>query len=191
MSKNRTNRRELIVDVAARLFIQNGYSATSMRQIAEQVGCTEAAIYYHFKDGKRALFQAVLETNLPGPKLALQAGRRAESFAAFLMHYGQELARARHERARLTRWIAAEIPQLNPEELALIQQHQLRMHADLAREIGRFVDDQIRASQIAWVLTCVVLGYVQLFINMDLEPIADFTPEDLINFLAAVLTTHV
>ena len=61
----RINRRDNIVDAAAHLFVQNGYDATSVRQIADVVGVTEAALYYHFKDGKRELMQAVLECNMP------------------------------------------------------------------------------------------------------------------------------
>ena len=53
------SQRALIVDVAVQLFIENGYAATSVRQIAEHVGCSEAAKCYHFKDGKYELFQAV------------------------------------------------------------------------------------------------------------------------------------
>ena len=61
----RINRRELIVQTAATLFSKQGYAATSVRQIAETVGCTEAALYYHFKEGKRALLQAVIEDKTP------------------------------------------------------------------------------------------------------------------------------
>ena len=64
MSK-RINRRELIINEAAKLFMTQGYTATGVRQIAEAAGCTEAALYYHFRDGKRALFQTVLEENFP------------------------------------------------------------------------------------------------------------------------------
>jgi len=60
----KTNRRDLIVETAARLFIEQGYTATSVRRIAEAVGCTEAALYYHFKDGKRQLLQAVVESEI-------------------------------------------------------------------------------------------------------------------------------
>jgi AcrR family transcriptional regulator len=55
------NRQELIVAKATELFMAQGYNATSVRQIAEAAGCTDAALYYHFRDGKRALFQAVIE----------------------------------------------------------------------------------------------------------------------------------
>ena len=55
--------REQILDTAAQLFIQHGYYGLSMRQIAEAVGVTKAALYYHFKD-KEALFLAILESYL-------------------------------------------------------------------------------------------------------------------------------
>jgi AcrR family transcriptional regulator len=40
--------RELILDAALELFIEQGYDKTSLRQIAERVGVTKAALYYHF-----------------------------------------------------------------------------------------------------------------------------------------------
>ena len=40
--------RERILDVALDLFIEQGYDKTSLRQIAEPLGFTQAAIYYHF-----------------------------------------------------------------------------------------------------------------------------------------------
>jgi AcrR family transcriptional regulator len=40
--------RERILDVALDLFIEKGYDKTSLREIAEQLGFTKAALYYHF-----------------------------------------------------------------------------------------------------------------------------------------------
>ena len=40
--------RERILDVALDLFVQNGYDATSLREVSEQLGVTKAALYYHF-----------------------------------------------------------------------------------------------------------------------------------------------
>ncbi len=40
--------RERILDVALDLFIEQGYDKTTLRQIAEPLGFTQAAIYYHF-----------------------------------------------------------------------------------------------------------------------------------------------
>jgi AcrR family transcriptional regulator len=40
--------RDRILDVALDLFIEKGYDKTSLREIAEQLGFTKAALYYHF-----------------------------------------------------------------------------------------------------------------------------------------------
>jgi AcrR family transcriptional regulator len=41
--------RERILDVALDLFIEQGFDGTSLREIAEQLGVTKAALYYHFE----------------------------------------------------------------------------------------------------------------------------------------------
>jgi AcrR family transcriptional regulator len=41
--------RQRILDVALDLFVEQGYEETSLRQIAERVGVTKAALYYHFR----------------------------------------------------------------------------------------------------------------------------------------------
>ena len=41
--------RDRILDIALELFTERGYDKTSMRDIAEQLGTTKAALYYHFK----------------------------------------------------------------------------------------------------------------------------------------------
>jgi AcrR family transcriptional regulator len=48
---------------AERLFLQYGYSGTSISMIAEALGVTKAALYYHFPD-KEALFLAVFDEYL-------------------------------------------------------------------------------------------------------------------------------
>ena len=51
--------RNTIIDKAKSLFIEHGYHGLSMREIAEEVGVSKPALYYHFKD-KEELFCAVL-----------------------------------------------------------------------------------------------------------------------------------
>jgi AcrR family transcriptional regulator len=43
-----TSTRERILDIALELFIERGYDKTSLRDIAERLGTTKAALYYHF-----------------------------------------------------------------------------------------------------------------------------------------------
>jgi AcrR family transcriptional regulator len=40
--------RERILDVALELFTKQGFDGTSLREIAEKLGVTKAALYYHF-----------------------------------------------------------------------------------------------------------------------------------------------
>lgn len=51
--------RDRILHAALALFAEKGYEATSMREIAEQLGMTKAALYYHF-DGKDAIVRTLL-----------------------------------------------------------------------------------------------------------------------------------
>ncbi len=55
--------RTAILDAAKQLFMQDGFRGISMRQIAEAVGVTKAALYYHFQD-KEGLFVAIIEEYL-------------------------------------------------------------------------------------------------------------------------------
>src|SRR5687768_665549 len=46
----RLEKRERILSVAARLFYEGGYRATSMESIAEELGVTKPFLYYHFEN---------------------------------------------------------------------------------------------------------------------------------------------
>ena len=55
-----TDTKQIILDLAAPLFSENGYDTVSMRVLAKEVGITPAALYYHYPD-KGALYNAVLQ----------------------------------------------------------------------------------------------------------------------------------
>ena len=68
---------EKILAAARRLFAQQGYTATSMRQVAETAGIGKATIYHHFSN-KQAIVMALLGNNLTRMTGALEHVR-AES----------------------------------------------------------------------------------------------------------------
>ena len=47
--ERRTDTRSQIREVALALFAEQGYEKTSLREIAERLGITKAAVYYHYK----------------------------------------------------------------------------------------------------------------------------------------------
>lgn len=85
--------RDRILDVAMDLFIEQGYEATSLREIAEPLGFTKAALYYHFTS-KQDILRALME-----PAIGLQQGlieriddaRTMEDWAALLAWMTDEM----------------------------------------------------------------------------------------------------
>ncbi|MGW8883265.1 TetR/AcrR family transcriptional regulator [Streptomyces sp. NPDC055749] len=61
----RGNTRQRIQDVALELFAEQGYEKTSLREIAEQLDVTKAALYYHFKTKEDILNSIFEDLNRP------------------------------------------------------------------------------------------------------------------------------
>jgi AcrR family transcriptional regulator len=178
MSK-RANRRDLIIEKAAELFMAQGYNATSTRQIAEAAECTEAALYYHFKDGKRELFQAVVEENLPDLLGLLDKCRDATSIYGLVTSLGNIRAAGMQVYHRL-QWIVAEYPKLSTDEQALVRNAFLTFHAELTRLFSAFEPDKERAEELAWILICALFGFVHTFIRLDLLAVTHMTQTDFL-----------
>jgi len=64
MSTKSESTRTLIIQSAGRLFLDKGYSATSMRDIVAASGVTMGGIYNHFS-GKEEIFDLVFQENHP------------------------------------------------------------------------------------------------------------------------------
>lgn len=62
MSERRANREREILDVAARLFCERGYSATTVDDIAAAVGFNKAMLYYYFSNKAGMLYHLYLTT---------------------------------------------------------------------------------------------------------------------------------
>lgn len=60
-----SERRKLILDIAARLFARGGYSATTVRDIADEAGILSGSLYHHFSS-KEAIIREILEDYLEG-----------------------------------------------------------------------------------------------------------------------------
>lgn len=181
---DKPNRKDLIVHTASELFRRHGYSATSVRQIADEVGCTEAALYYHFKDGKRGLFREVVECNLPNLLSVVELCEHATSLYGLVKCFGTEIARGMPQRAERLRWLLADFPNMSPEERALIHERHLELHQRLTELVRRFVPDERDSAIIAWMIINTMFGYMQLFYNMDVRSVADAQVEDIVERLA-------
>jgi AcrR family transcriptional regulator len=78
--------RQRILDTARELFTEQGYDGTSLREIAEPLGFSKAALYYHFKSKEEILGALMEPANvlLNGFLDRLDAATTAQEWAASL-----------------------------------------------------------------------------------------------------------
>ncbi|KOX25051.1 MULTISPECIES: TetR/AcrR family transcriptional regulator [unclassified Streptomyces] len=72
----RGNTRQRIQDVALELFAEQGYEKTSLREIAERLDVTKAALYYHFKTKEDILVGIFEDLTRPMDELIAWAGEQ-------------------------------------------------------------------------------------------------------------------
>jgi AcrR family transcriptional regulator len=81
--------REEVLAVAAELFTEQGYAATTTRQVAERAGIRQASIYHYFK-GKEEILASLLEStvhpSLEAARTLMEAPAPAEARLWALCH---------------------------------------------------------------------------------------------------------
>jgi len=189
MPEPKVNRRDLIVQTASDLFLQQGYENTSVRQIAEITGMTEAALYYHFKDGKRGLLQAVVECQMPDLMGVVEQCSHAASLSELIRTFGQIMSKFGPEKVHKLRWLIREFQHLKVEERAVLHGKYIRFHQGIAQEMNKFLQDADKAHVLAWTLICAMFGYGQLFWSLDLKSAADFHSMQLAEVLAQAFSS--
>ncbi|MEU8678913.1 helix-turn-helix domain-containing protein [Streptomyces sp. NPDC048560] len=93
----RGNTRQRIQDVALELFADQGYEKTSLREIAEHLDVTKAALYYHFKTKEDILNSIFEDLNRPIEELLVwgkEQPRTLETKKEILVRYSAALASA-------------------------------------------------------------------------------------------------
>lgn len=91
----RGNTRQRIQDVALNLFADQGYEKTSLREIAEHLDVTKAALYYHFKTKEDILVSIFEDLNRPVEELITwgeKQPRTLETKKEILSRYSEALA---------------------------------------------------------------------------------------------------
>jgi AcrR family transcriptional regulator len=101
--------RESILAVSRRLFLERGYAAASMREIAEKSGIAKATIYHHFADKKRILL-ALLENTGVGQKAMLEAIRAQSEPRPRIETAVSEIIRLMPEMAGIVQIVRRELP---------------------------------------------------------------------------------
>jgi AcrR family transcriptional regulator len=77
----KSSTRDRILDVALDLFTEKGYDKTSLREIAEPLGITKAALYYHFASKEDMLMALHMRLHAFGNEALDQMGSGAPTVA--------------------------------------------------------------------------------------------------------------
>ncbi|MFJ7075807.1 TetR/AcrR family transcriptional regulator [Streptomyces sp. NPDC098781] len=95
--RRRGDTRQRIQDVALELFAEQGYEKTSLREIAERLDVTKAALYYHFKTKEEIIVSLFEDLTKPIEEL-IEWGRRQpqslETKQEIVRRYSEALAGA-------------------------------------------------------------------------------------------------
>ncbi|MGW2029465.1 MULTISPECIES: TetR/AcrR family transcriptional regulator [Streptomyces] len=95
--QRRGNTRQRIQDVALELFAEQGYEKTSLREIAERLDVTKAALYYHFKTKEEIIVSLFADLTKPIEDLIEWGGRQPhtlETKQEIVRRYSEALAGA-------------------------------------------------------------------------------------------------
>lgn len=161
-------RREQLLDTAAKLFGEKGYSGSTTAELARAAGVTEPIIYRHFSS-KKDLFIALLERT---GKLTIQ---RWEQFLADAPDPASRLGRliganpmVIGEGRGLYRVVVQAMTEIDDEDiLAALQNHITSLHKFLEGEIVKAqeagaVGKSFSPEITAWLLMHLGLGYGML-----------------------------
>jgi len=131
-----------ILRAAARMLRDNGYKATTLRQIAEEADMKAGSVYYHFKS-KEAIVDEVLHAGLNDLLLGVNAA--AQEFQAPYDH---------HARIATAIWAhldylfkASEFTSANIRSYGMLPNHFRKRHGGIRHQYGKLWDRILREAQ--------------------------------------------
>ncbi|MDX3539505.1 helix-turn-helix domain containing protein [Streptomyces sp. MB09-01] len=149
--RRRGDTRQRIQDVALELFVEQGYEKTSLREIAERLEVTKAALYYHFKTKEDIIISLFEDLTRPIDELITWAEgqpRTLETKREVLRRYSEAMAAG----AALYRFMQEN--QATTRELSIGETVKKRLFAlvELLRTQDGPLEDQVRCVSALFTL---------------------------------------
>ncbi|SEB21315.1 TetR/AcrR family transcriptional regulator [Variovorax sp. YR216] len=160
------DQREMILENAAQLFANRGYSATSMNQVAEACGFSKASLYHYYRD-KYSLLVSIAENHVSRLE-DLVADVEAQELAPearlreLIRRFVQEYAGARHAHRVLTE----DVKFMEEGDRERVLGTQRKVVSGFARAVLELRPD-LRDAALAKPLTMLLFGMINwMFIWM-------------------------
>jgi len=177
---------DLIIEKAGDLFREQGYTATTIKQIAQASGCTTAALYYYYEGGKQHILREVIRKSTQEAESSRHLPQ-AESLEEFLIELGANLAQRFPKVADRFNWIMLQFASLPDEEKRILQNQVIGIQHELRKQISQYVADEKTAEQLAWLVFCSFFGYQQIFTKMQVERIVNLSMDEYVRFMAQIV----
>jgi AcrR family transcriptional regulator len=157
--------REQILDAAAEMFSEQGYSAASTRRIAEAVGVKQASLYYHFASKQDILAELLAGTVRPSLAFSAKLARTDEPA------HVQLYALAAFDVALLCtgRWNVGALytlPELRAEQFEDFRRDRLLLKRAYGRRVSNGVKDGLYDVESVDVSTSLVFALAESVISM-------------------------
>jgi len=148
--------------LALKLFAEQGYEKTSLREIAEQLGVTKAALYYYFKS-KEDIVRSLVEDYVADMDALIAWAKaqprspdtRAEIVRRYLriVANGAEVFRMLHQNQAAVSGFA------NAKERGELFKERMDALVDLLTEPGASLGDQVRAASCLMSISFCCMHY--------------------------------
>jgi AcrR family transcriptional regulator len=152
--------KEKILGTAIVLFAQKGYSGLSMRQLAQAVDMSVAAIYHHFPDKNTLYLEAVRFAFSDKEQVFAQVWESGCSAEKKLGGFIRSLIDVMLQDRDFHRLMQREILEADPERMQLLAQgifkRQFSLLMQLATELAPEQDAQLVATSIIGLAKCYV-----------------------------------
>ncbi|WP_324785541.1 helix-turn-helix domain-containing protein [Streptomyces sp. H51] len=160
--QRRGNTRQRIQDVALELFAEQGYEKTSLREIAERLDVTKAALYYHFKTKEEILVSIFEDLSRPIEDL-IEWGRQQPRTLATKQELVRRYSEALAEASPLFRFMQEN--QATVKELRIGEMFRSRMLGmrDILMDPDAELIDQVRCVSAMFTL------HAGMFVLNDIE----------------------
>jgi AcrR family transcriptional regulator len=179
--------KDTILQVASELFARNGYAATSIKQIAKAAGCTTAALYYYFEDGKTHILREVVRSYSTDALSAVEEVGPCKDLSTYLNQLAHRIGQTMPKIRKRLNWLPLELHNLPFEEREQFLDQFAGLHRTIRARLEQYLTVHKRADVLAWIIVCAFMGYGQLFQTMGLQDPSAPTLEEFGHALMAMI----
>jgi len=129
--------RQAILEAAYALFLEQGYAATSMRQIAERAGLALGGIYNHFASKEAIFAELILDRHPYRQVLPIMLHAPADDMESFVRTAAQAMVEELGRRPDFIKLMLIELVEFNGRNMPKIIEHILPEVLPLVQRFGQ------------------------------------------------------